>query len=144
MDRSAARELAGPEGGATPAFSAWLDDFFASYYGHRPVNATFIGTHEHDDRLPDYSAGGVGDALADAEGLLGRLRALPPERLDPAQRLDRQLAEGFLRIQRWEYESGHFRWANPSLYTGEAIFSVLGLLLSPQPRDGPNPPAPLP
>lgn len=115
--------------GAAPAFTAWLDEFFASYYRHRPVNATFIGMHEHDARLPDYSAEGVGDALADGETLLTGLRALPPERLDLGQRLDRQLAAGFLRIQRWEYESPHFRWGNPSLYTGEAIFGVLGLLL---------------
>jgi uncharacterized protein (DUF885 family) len=125
-----------PVVGSAPAFSAWLDDFFASYYRHRPVNATFIGMHEHDDRLPDYSDSGVGDALGDAEGLLSRLAALAPEPLDAAQRLDRRLAEGFLRIQRWEYDSPHFRWQNPSLYTGEAIFGVLGLLLSPRAGGG--------
>ena len=38
------------------------------------------------------------------------------------------LAEGFLRTQRWEYDSPHFRWSNPSLYTGEAIFGVIVLL----------------
>jgi uncharacterized protein (DUF885 family) len=141
MGRSAARALAGPEAGTepgtdaglspgpAPALSAWLDDFFASYYRHRPVNATFIGLHQHDDRLPDYSERGVGDALADAELLLKRLASLPDEPLTAEQRLDRRLAEGFLRIQRWEYDSSHYRWANPSLNTGEAIFGVLGLLL---------------
>ena len=129
MDRSTAGALATPEAGEAPAFSAWLDDFFTSYHRHRPVNATFIGVHEHADRLPDYSESGVGDVLADAEALLGRLRGLPPEPLGLSQRLDRRLAEGFLRIQRWEYDSAHFRWANPSLYTGEAIFGVLALLL---------------
>ena len=58
-----------------PAFTAWLDDFFASYYQHRPVNATFIGVHAHDERLPDYSEHGLGDALADADTLLARLAA---------------------------------------------------------------------
>ena len=37
-------------------------------------------------------------------------------------------AEGFLRTQLWEYDSPHFRWSNPSLYTGEAIFGVIVLL----------------
>jgi hypothetical protein len=37
---------------STPAFSAWLDHFFASYFRHRPVNATFVGVHAYDDRLP--------------------------------------------------------------------------------------------
>ena len=129
MGRSAAGRVAERAVDTAPAFSAWLDDFFASYYRHRPVNATFIGLHDYDDRLPDYSESGVGDALADAQTLLSRLAALPPEPLNVAQRLDRRLAEGFLRIQRWEYDSPHFRWQNPSLHTGEAIFGVLSLLI---------------
>ncbi len=42
----------------TPEFDRWLDDFFASYYRHRPVNATFIGVHDYDANLPDYSETG--------------------------------------------------------------------------------------
>jgi hypothetical protein len=37
---------------------------------------------------------------------------------------------GFLKLQRWEIESGRFHQANPSLYTGEAIFGVMSLFLS--------------
>ena len=36
-------------------FKAWLDRFFDSYYQSHPVNATFIGHHEHDHRLPEFS-----------------------------------------------------------------------------------------
>jgi hypothetical protein len=112
-----------------PQFTAWLDDFFRSYYRHRPVDATFIGVHQHDERLPDYSANGVGDARADAETLLGRLRSLPAEPLSRSEALDRLLAEGFLAIQRWELDSTHFHRGNPCLYTGEAIFGILALFL---------------
>src|SRR5579884_566427 len=114
-----------------PAFRAWLDDFFASYYRHRPVNATFIGVHTYDDRLPDYSDDGVGDAAADMEALLARLRALPPEPLTEAEALDRRLAEGFLRIQLRELASDHFHRGNPCVYTGEAAFGIISLLLRP-------------
>jgi len=113
-----------------PALDAWLDDFFASYHRHRPVNATFIGEHAHDARLPDFSEHGAGDALADARALLARLEALPPEPRSEAQETDARLAAGFLRIQLWEHASGHFHRGNPSLYTGEAVFSVLGLFLT--------------
>src|SRR5262245_42287643 len=114
-----------------PTFTAWLDEFFASYYRHRPVNATFVGVHEYDQRLPDYSERGLGDALADAEALLARLRALPDEPLSAAEATDRALAEGFLDIQRWELASAHFQRGNPSLYTGEAAFGVISLLRRP-------------
>jgi uncharacterized protein (DUF885 family) len=114
-----------------PLFNAWLEDFFAAYYRRRPVNATFIGEHAYDHALPDFTEQGVGDTLGEMETLLRRLQTLPPETLTSAERLDRSLAEGFLRIQGWEYRSNHFQGGNPSTYTGEAIFGVLSLFLSP-------------
>jgi hypothetical protein len=114
-----------------PAFTAWLDDFFTSYYQHRPVNATFIGVHAHDQRLPDYSEHGLGDALADADRLLARLRDLPNEQLGAAEMIDRKLATGFLDIQRWELLSRHFQRGNPCAYTGEAAFGIISLLRRP-------------
>lgn len=116
---------------AAPAFSSWLDDFFASYFRHRPVNATFIGFHKYDSRLPDCSEHGAGDALADANALLAGLRALADEPLNKAEALDRKLAEGFLEIQRWELQSSHFQSGNPCVYTGEAVFGVISLLRRP-------------
>jgi hypothetical protein len=112
-----------------PAFTAWLDDFFAAYYRRRPVNATFIGVHDHDDRLPDYSEAGIAEMLAEGEALLTRLKELPAEPLSRAQAIDRQLAEGALQIQRWELGSRHFQRGNPAEYTGEAVFGVMSLFL---------------
>ena len=115
---------------AAPAFTQWMDDFFASYYRHRPVNATFTGEHRYDARLPDFSENGLADCAADMKSLLQRLH-VPPEPLSPVEWLDRTVAEGFLRIQLWEYESDHFFRRNPSFYAGEAVFSVIGLFLTP-------------
>ena len=112
-----------------PAFTAWLDDFFASYYRRRPVNATFIGVHEFDERLPDLSEQAVNDTVAEMETSLRLLRELPSEQLTGAEALDRRLAEGFLEIQCWESASDHFQRGNPSLYVGEAAFAVIGLFL---------------
>lgn len=117
--------------GRAPAFAAWLDEFFASYYRRRPVNATFIGVHAHDGRLPDFSPHGVGDTVAEMDTLLARLRALPSEPMSCSEALDRRLAEGFLRIQLWEYQSEHFHRGNPCVYTGEAVFGVIVLFLRP-------------
>lgn len=114
-----------------PALGAWLDDFFASYYRRRPVNATFTGVHAYDHRLPDLSEDGAGDAVADVETLLARLRTLPPEAHTVVDALDRRLAEGYLRIRRWEFGSRHFHRGNPCEYTGEAVFGVVGLFLRP-------------
>ncbi len=112
------------------AFTTWLDRFFDSYYKHRPVNGTFIGVHDGDHRLPDLSDNGAGDALADAESLLRESLELPAEPLAAAERIDLQLAQGFLRTQIWEMQSGYLHRDNPSFYTGEAIFGIMSLFLT--------------
>jgi len=119
-----------PRAGAS-AFPELLDTFFAWYYQMFPVNATFIGVHDRDDCLPDFSERGTVDALAAIDTLLARVRTFRHTTLPESQEMDRRLLEGFLEIQRWEYQSGHVHRGNPCLYTGEAIFGVLSLFLRP-------------
>jgi len=107
-----------------------MDAFFESYYARRPVNATFIGVHEHDQRLPDLSEEGVGDTMADMQDLLRRSEGMVDAGLGPVEEADLRLARGFLHIQLWEHASGQFQAGNPSFTTGEAIFGVMSLFLS--------------
>ncbi|MDR7422153.1 MAG: DUF885 domain-containing protein [Armatimonadota bacterium] len=114
-----------------PALATALDDFFAWYYATYPINATFIGVHDHDHRLPDFSEAAAGDTVRAIETLRARFCSLPREPLTEAEALDRRLAQGFLDVQRWEYGSTHFHLGNPCVYTGEAVFGVLALFLRP-------------
>lgn len=117
-----------PEHGENPqAVDAWLDRFFAQYYAARPVNATFIGIHEHDHRLPDVSADGLAQNVAEMQALRAELAALPLTGVDEVRRTDALLADGFLDLQIMEAELPQFHLGNPALYTGEAVFSVISL-----------------
>lgn len=111
-----------------PEATRWLDAFFDTLYACRPVDATFIGVHAYDDRLPDFSDSGAGHTVAGMRELLDRLPGKAPD--DPVEALDLRLAAGFLRIQIEEHEGRHFWGGNPSLYTGEAVFGVLSLFLT--------------
>jgi len=113
-------------GSAAPAFGSWLDQFFASYYRYRPVNATFVGVHAYDDRLPDYSEQGMAAVLDDARTQLERLKALPAEALSASGALDRQLAQGFLEIQCWESRSAQSEALKNSLFPGAACMYLVG------------------
>ena len=84
--------------GASGEFGAWLRRFFASYYRHRPVNATFIGKHDYDPRLPDFSAAGV--AVEDVDDDAGA----------PGQGVDVTAELG---------ESGHDQGRGPPLLAGQ-------------------------
>ena len=110
--------------------SEWLDAFFDSYYRHRPVNATFIGVHEHDHRLPDYSQENVAAQLAEIRHLLEQVdggEVSPPTTQWEA--IDRLLARNFLLTQVWELGETVIVLGNPCLYTGEAVFGIVSLFL---------------
>ena len=112
-----------------------LDGFFAHFHQRRPVNATFIGVHEYDHLLPDWSSSGLASLDEDMASLYIALSlAHPAPATDgayahDAELLDAELARAFLEIQRAENTSMHGIRGNPSLWTGEAVFSVIGLMI---------------
>jgi hypothetical protein len=97
------------------------------------VNATFTGLHVLDDRLPDWSPEGL---AADADEMRRIRRALDDTK-DPSVAalrtkpvlLDGELARANLDVRLAEYESGFFHARNPALWTGEAIFGVVSLMI---------------
>jgi uncharacterized protein (DUF885 family) len=108
----------------------WLDRFFASYYRHRPVSATFIGVHDDDGALPDYSASGIASQRADIRSLLDEVDSGAVQRPSTTwEAIDRMLARNFLLTQLWELEDTRVLLANPCLYTGEGVFGIVSLFL---------------
>ena len=105
--------------------SAPLEKFLRLYYRRRPVNATFTGVHTFDDQLPDWSPAGI-DALDE------EMRSLRSEldvgHYEGADAIDAELARAYLDIQVAEHASRHGVRGNPSLWVGEAAFSVIGLI----------------
>ena len=118
-----------------PAVSEALDHFFDHYYRRRPVNATFTGMHGHDAQLPDWSRGGL-EALDDEMRLLhAELSGAHPtpdsahDYRDDVELLDAELARAFLEMQLAENASTRGVRGNPALWTGEAMFSVVSLMI---------------
>ena len=120
-----------------PSSSSYLDAFFESYYRLRPVNATFTGVHDYDDTLPDWSEKGLRAASEEMRILRRRLvgQALLGSRTTNGSTtehdvsdIDGQLARAFLDIQLAELQGEHFQRGNPSLFAGEAAFSVIALM----------------
>lgn len=111
-------------------FELWLDDFFAHVFSRRPVDATFAGLHEYNGKLPDFSEEGQAETNRQLSSLLDRLSTMDKDRLDRFQRIDYDLAEGFLRMQAWERTDSPMYRFNPVTYTGEAAFALLSLFLA--------------
>jgi len=109
-----------------------LERFFDSYYRLRPVNATFTGVHDFDDRLPDWSPDGLARAIDDMRALRASLSGADTiDALRETHARDEALARSFLDVQIAEMESLHFQRANPSLAIGEAAFGIVSLITRP-------------
>lgn len=113
-----------------------IDAFFAQYYRSHPVNATFTGVHEHDARLPDWSVAARAHEADELKALLTtfptaeRVRGNAYRELSAdTGALDAVLAQANIRLRLLEHSSTHFHSRNPALFTGEAIFGVVSLMI---------------
>ncbi len=113
--------------------TAALDGFFDTLYRTRPVDATFIGAHEHDAEWPDWSPLGHESQVGAWREVQ---RALDSEARSDADAIssgdwsliDVALARSHCDTSLAELGSSHFTRGNPSLVTGEAAFGVIGLI----------------
>ena len=115
--------------------SSALDQFFEHYYRRRPVNATFTGVHTYDATLPDWSLAGLAeqrDEMVDLHADLAAAYHVPHSEdsyRDHTDLLDAELARGFLEIQLAEEAGTHGVRGNPALWSGEAVFSIISLMI---------------
>lgn len=117
--------------------SSPIDQFLEQYFFRHPVNATFTGVRLHDHELPDWTREARDDEQDEFEALTVALDDAYPATDDwaelaqnPAQ-LDAELARASMDVRQLEFESRFFHDKNPALWTGEALFSVIGLMLRP-------------
>jgi len=115
--------------------SSALDRFFDHYFRRRPVNATFTGVHTYDTQLPDWSRAGLTALDGEMRAVHAELVAAHPkpasvrEFRDDTELLDAELARAFLEIQLAENASRFGVRGNPALWTGEAAFSIVSLMI---------------
>lgn len=113
-----------------PDNQAGLDAFFEALFQLRPVDATFIGHHEQDHRLPDWSPAGHEQAVARWEAVAKALPAtsLPAHGPVDWTAVDVAVARSHVELTLAELATRHMSRGNPSLVIGEAAFSAIGLM----------------
>jgi uncharacterized protein (DUF885 family) len=82
--------------GASPAFSALVDEFLDQFATHHPSIAAGNGLHQADGMLEDFSASAVAAEIEMWRGLKTRLAGLDPARLTPDERVDHRIVSGLL------------------------------------------------
>ena len=93
--QQSAKEAATPAAAAArpagdAAFTAFVHDFLADMYTRQPTTATFLGVHDYDDRLEDYSRAAVDDTVAALKRFRERLVAIEAKTLNAGNQLDHE------------------------------------------------------
>ena len=129
-----AEALAGQAATDAARRTSVISEFLSHYYATNPVTATFTGVHDYDGRLPDWSLHGTRAEIQTLERLRRQLalsdEAAPAATLrDDATALDAELVRGYVDLRLGDLVGEHSRSSNPALWTGEAIFGVVSLMI---------------
>jgi uncharacterized protein (DUF885 family) len=101
--------------------------FIASLTRLSPVDATVLGEHRYDGRLPDVSAAGRALRNAEWRAILAAMSRINPARLARGNQVDYALLDNELRYRLWQSEvSQDWAW-NPQIYNDIAAGSLYGL-----------------
>ena len=104
-----------------------VEQFLAQFWRRNPVSATFAGLHGYDSVLPDWSASGLARTATEMKLSLDELIAAKPA--DTWDAVDIDLARGQQEIRLAENAALHGPRGNPALWTGEAVFGLVSLML---------------
>jgi uncharacterized protein (DUF885 family) len=120
-------------------FSKLTEEFVYGSLALSPVSATVAGYHEHqgvrlDEKLDDYSPGGIQDQRRFFSGFRDRLALVKPESLAPEESADYQIIQNQVELALLDLTRIQSFRHNPTVYVelvGNALFNPFVLEYSP-------------
>ena len=109
------------------AYDQFAREFLDWYYAANPVGSTALGLHQYDARMPDWTAAGVAGRVRELRVWLGRLGAIPRDRLTGDAYYDWQILDHAIRAELLELLEVQGWRKDPSFYSGNVAFAVSSL-----------------
>ena len=108
----------------TSPFATLTVEYFRGYFAFRPTEATWIGIHDHDERLGDRSAGAVAAEVARLRTFEERLGGIDVAALGDLERRDHAILTSHIgaEIFRWEVLRPHVR--DPMSYNDSISWGI--------------------
>ncbi len=115
---------------ATPTthFATLVDTYFNEVFQHSPSYATYVGIHDHDHLLEDYSLAAITAERERLQQWLLRFRNIPIESLNESENIDRQLLLNSIQAQILENETVKGWQRDPDRYSSGIISAVFTLM----------------
>ncbi len=105
-------------------FAAFADDYYAKLFAADPIQATYAGVHNFDDRLADLSADAIAKRATALKELQQRLATLSNRTLAEADALDAVVLEHAIQAELLELETVRDWKRNPVVYLGKPAESI--------------------
>jgi hypothetical protein len=109
-------------------FQQLVNEFLDGYYQAHPVWATYIGEHQYDGLLDDYSQQGIQAEIMRLRLFVERMKSIEVSRLNHVNRVDFKILENEINDQLLRYEELKPYENNPVMYSyliGGAINSLI-------------------
>jgi uncharacterized protein (DUF885 family) len=109
-------------------FNALTQEVLQDFYKRNPINATYLGIHTYDDRLPDLTPAGISATVAAARAFRQRLDAIDPASLSLDARLDREFLQRQMDAIALQLEVVRSWAKDPDSYTTSITASVYTIM----------------
>ena len=114
--------------GADAAYNKVAGEILTDFYKRKPSYATYLGLHEYDPQLEDYSSAAVTDELAAIAKFKAALEAIDPAGLQQANRFDREVLLGYLESSRLDAAEVRAWARDPDVYSSGITSSAYELV----------------
>lgn len=115
--------MQGPE-----RFADLARDFYATWDRLNPVSASWLGVHDYDDRLGDFTEAGFEEQAGEVLEYENRLGQIDTTTLTPDEQIDYALVQSDLRAAHWSIEKVQDWRRNPAMYVQAPLMGLLALV----------------
>lgn len=98
-------------------FESFIDEFIETAFELDPTFGIYMGRHEYDGQLPDWSKAGISKRVRKLKEAHVKARGFADEYLDDAQRFDKQYILAVIDEQLFALDEARLPFTNPSFYT---------------------------
>ena len=114
---------------ADRAFQAVADEYFDKVLFHyQPSTGTYLGLHQYDTQLEDFSRAAIAAQQRDLHAYEKRVAAVPPEQLNSINRADHEMLLNSIRSALLTSEAIQPWKKNPDLYASSLASSAFTLM----------------